>query len=70
MLFWVKAVMKETCYFELARLKKLHSWWFLCNVNKLGIRMHIFALRQCADYALTSYGGAGEACVACVTFAV
>ena len=32
--------------------------------------MHIFASRQCADYAHSSYAGADEACVARVTFAV
>ena len=32
--------------------------------------MCIFASCQCADYARTSYAGAGEAHVACVTFAV
>ena len=32
--------------------------------------MRIFASRQCANYARTSYTGAGEARVACVTFAV
>jgi len=32
--------------------------------------MRIFASRQCADYARTSYAGAGEARVALVTFAV
>jgi len=30
----------------------------------LGIRMRIFASRQCADYARASYAGAGEARVA------
>ena len=63
LLFWVKAVMKESCNFELARLQKLHSWWekiVLRNVNKLGIRMCIFALCQCADYACVSYVGVGE----------
>ena len=37
---------------------------------ELGIRIRIFALRQCADYARASYAGAGEARVARVTFAV
>jgi len=32
--------------------------------------MHIFALRQCADYARLSYAVADEAYVARVTFAV
>jgi len=32
--------------------------------------MCIFASRQCADYAHASYAGAGEVCVARVTFAV
>jgi len=32
--------------------------------------MRIFALRQCVDYARASYAGAGEACVARVTFTV
>jgi len=32
--------------------------------------MRIFALRQCADYVHMSYADAGEACMACVTFAV
>jgi len=38
----------------------------------LGIRMRIFALRQCTDYARASYVGAGtgEVRVAHITFAV
>ena len=36
----------------------------------LGIRMRIFALHQCTDYARASYAGASEACVARVMFAV
>ena len=32
--------------------------------------MRIFASHQCADYAHTSYVGAGEECMAPVTFAV
>ena len=39
-------------------------------VVKLGIRMRIYASRQCAHYARASYAGAAEACVARVTFAV
>jgi len=40
--------------------------------NLLGIRMCIFASCHCTDYARASYvgTGAGEAHVACVTFAV
>ena len=30
------------------------------HLHILGIRMHIFASRQCADYAHSSYGGADE----------
>jgi len=50
------------------------GWWdvglsleytLYISVTRLGIRMRIFASRQCADYA-----GAGEARVARVTFAV
>ena len=37
----------------------------ILSIQVLGIRMRIFASRQCADYA-----GAGEARVARVTFAV
>ena len=36
----------------------------------LGIRIRSFASRRCTDYARVSYAVAGEACVACVTFAV
>jgi len=32
--------------------------------------MRIFASHQCTDYACASYAVAGEARVACVTFAV
>ena len=39
-------------------------------IHLLGVRMRIFASRQCADYARTSYAGASEARVARVTFAV
>ena len=39
-------------------------------IKLLGIRMHIFASRQFADYARMSYVGAGEALVARVTFSV
>ena len=34
----------------------------------LGIRMHIFALCQCADYVRVSYAVAGEVRMARVTF--
>ena len=34
------------------------------------IRMRIFASHQCADYVCASYAGAGEARVACFTFAI
>jgi len=40
------------------------------NPRDLGIRMRIFASRQCVDYARASYAGAGEARVARVTFTV
>ena len=33
-------------------------------IKLLGIRMRIFATRQCADYARASYAGASEARVA------
>ena len=38
--------------------------------TELGIHMRIFASCQCADYVHTSYADSGEACMACVTFAV
>ena len=38
---------------------------FLSN-QILGIRMHIFASHQCADYVCASYASAGEARVTCV----
>ena len=36
----------------------------------VGIRMRIFASRQCTDYACALYAVADEACVARVTFTV
>ena len=45
----------------------LHTITGICV---LGIRMRIFASRQCTDYARASYAGAGKVCVARVTFAV
>ena len=46
---------------------KLYS--VVYDLHKRGIRIRIFASRQCADCTRTKNAGAGEARVACVMFA-